>query len=161
MGISTPDISDKYPGLVRIAEPVFRSYGGRRSFSGRIVTVRCFEDNSFVKELSGTPGKGQVLVVDGGGSLRKALLGGFIAAAAAENGWEGMVINGAVRDVDEIGGTDLGVFALASIPLKTERKGQGETGIPVAFAGITFNPGEYIYADSTGLIVSPEPLELP
>jgi regulator of ribonuclease activity A len=101
-----------------------------------------------------------VLVVDGGGSLRKALLGDLIAASAAQNGWAGIVIYGAIRDVEEIGRTDLGVLALASIPLKTERKGDGKTGIPVTFAGVTFNPGEYLYADGTGLIVSPEPLTL-
>ncbi len=158
MDISTPDLCDKYPELVRIAEPVFKSYGGRAAFSGTIVTVKCFEDNSFVKELAGKDGAGKVLVVDGGGSLKKALLGDLIAASAAENGWAGIVIYGAIRDVEEIGRTDLGVFALASIPLKTERKGAGETGIPVTFAGVTFNPGEYLYADDTGLIVSPEPL---
>ncbi|MGD9651079.1 MAG: ribonuclease E activity regulator RraA [Candidatus Dadabacteria bacterium] len=158
MDISTPDLCDKYPGLVRIAEPVFKSYGGRAAFSGAIVTVKCFEDNSFVKELAGKDGAGKVLVVDGGGSLKKALLGDLIAASAAQNGWAGIVIYGAIRDVEEIGRTDLGVLALASIPLKTERKGAGETGIPVTFAGVTFNPGEYLYADGTGLIVSPEPL---
>lgn len=160
MDISTPDLCDKYPELVRIAEPVFKSYGGRAAFSGTIVTVKCFEDNSFVKELAGKDGAGKVLVVDGGGSLKKALLGDLIAASAAENGWAGVVIYGAIRDVEEIGRTDLGVFALASIPLKTERKGAGETGIPVTFAGVTFNPGEYLYADGTGLIVSSEPLTL-
>ena len=160
MDISTPDLCDKYPELVRIAEPVFKSYGGRAAFSGAIVTVKCFEDNSFVKELAGKDGAGKVLVVDGGGSLKKALLGDLIAASAAENGWAGIVIYGAIRDVEEIARTDLGVFALASIPLKTERKGAGETGIPVTFAGVTFNPGEYLYADGTGLIVSPEPLTL-
>jgi regulator of ribonuclease activity A len=160
MDISTPDLCDKYPGIVGIAEPVFKSYGGRAAFSGAIVTVKCFEDNSFVKELAGKDGTGKVLVVDGGGSLKKALLGDLIAASAAENGWAGIVIYGAIRDVEEIGRTDLGVFALASIPLKTERKGAGETDIPVTFAGVTFNPGEYLYADGTGLIVSPEPLTL-
>jgi len=160
MDISTPDLCDKYPGLVRIAEPVFRSYGGRAAFSGMIVTVKCFEDNSFVKELAGKDGAGKVLVVDGGGSLKKALLGDLIAASAAENGWAGIVIYGAIRDVEEIGRTDLGVLALASIPLKTERKGAGETGVPVTFAGVAFNPGEYLYADGTGLIVSSGPLTL-
>lgn len=160
MNIPTPDLCDKYPGLVKIAEPLFRSYGGRSAFSGAIVTVKCFEDNSFVKDLAGKDGAGKVLVVDGGGSLKKALLGDLIAASAARNGWAGIVVYGAIRDVGEIGRTDLGVLALASIPLKTERRGTGETGIPVTFAGVTFNPGEYLYADGTGLIVSPEPLTL-
>ena len=161
MEYSTPDLCDLYPALVRIAEPVFRNYGGRRSFGGEVVTIKCFEDNSFVKETAGKPGKGKVMVVDGGGSLRKALLGDLIAGAAHENGWEGLIIYGAVRDVDAISSLDLGVMALASIPLKTERKGLGESGVPVTFAGVTFSPGEYVYADSTGIIVSPEPLRMP
>jgi regulator of ribonuclease activity A len=161
MKYSTPDLSDLYPSLVRIAEPVFRNYGGRRSFGGEAVTIRCFEDNSFVKETAGKPGRGKVMVVDGGGSVRKALIGDLIAETAFQNGWEGLIIYGAVRDVDAIGGLDLGVMALASIPLRTERKGLGETGVPVTFAGVTFSPGEYVYADSTGILVSPEPLRMP
>jgi regulator of ribonuclease activity A len=161
MEYSTPDLSDLYPALVRVAEPVFRDFGGRRSFGGEIVTVRCFEDNSLVKENAGKPGRGKVMIVDGGGSVRKALLGDLIAETAQKNGWEGLVIYGAVRDVDAIAGLELGVKALASIPLKTERNGAGELNVPVTFAGVTFSPGEYVYADSTGIIVSPEPLKMP
>jgi regulator of ribonuclease activity A len=158
MKYSTPDLCDLYPALVRIAEPLFRNYGGRRSFGGEVVTIKCFEDNSFVKETAGKPGRGKVMVVDGGGSVRKALLGDLIAEAAFKNGWEGLIIYGAVRDVEAIESLDLGVMALASIPLKTERKGAGETGGPVTFAGITFSPGEYVYADGTGIIVSAQSL---
>lgn len=161
MEYSTPDLCDLYPALVRIAEPVFRNYGGRRSFGGEVVTIRCFEDNSFVKETAGKPGRGKVMVVDGGGSVRKALLGDLIAETAFQNGWEGLIIYGAVRDVDAIESLDLGVMALASIPLRTERKGLGEMNVPVTFAGVTFSPGEYVYADSTGILVSPDPLRMP
>lgn len=161
MKYSTPDLCDLYPALVRIAEPLFRNYGGRRSFGGEVVTIRCFEDNSFVKETAGKPGQGKVMVVDGGGSVRKALLGDLIAETAFKNGWEGLIIYGAVRDVDAIESLDLGVMAIASIPLRTERKGLGEMNVPVTFAGVTFNPGEYVYADSTGILVSPEPLSMP
>lgn len=158
MEYSTPDLCDLYPALVRIAEPVFRNYGGRRSFGGEAVTVRCVEDNSFVKETAGKPGRGKVMVVDGGGSVKKALLGDLIAETAFQNGWEGLIIYGAVRDVDALESLDLGIMALASIPLRTERKGAGETGIPVTFAGVTFSPGEFVYADATGIIVSSRPL---
>ncbi len=161
MEYSTPDLCDLYPALVRIAEPVFRNYGGRRSFGGEVVTIKCFEDNSFVKEAAGRPGRGKVMVVDGGGSVRKALLGDLIAETAFKNGWEGLIIYGAVRDVEAIESLDLGVMALASIPLRTERKGLGEMNVPVTFAGVTFSPGEYVYADSTGILVSPEPLRMP
>ena len=161
MEYSTPDLCDLYPELVRAAEPLFRSFGGRDSFGGEVVTIRCFEDNSFVKETAGTPGRGKVMVVDGGGSVRKALLGDLIAETAQKNGWEGLIIFGAVRDVDALSGIDLGIKALASIPLKTERKGAGELNIPVSFAGVSFSPGEYVYADSTGIIVSAEPLSIP
>lgn len=161
MEYSTPDLCDLYPGLIRVAEPIFKNFGGRNSFGGEIFTVKCFEDNSAVKESAGKPGHGKVMVVDGGGSLRKALLGDLIAETAHKNGWEGLIIYGAVRDVDTLSGLDLGIKALASIPLKTERKGLGELNIPVTFGGVTFSPGEYVYADSSGIIVSFKPLEMP
>lgn len=160
MEYSTPDLCDLYPSLVRVAEPLFGNFGGRSSFGGEVVTIRCFEDNSLVKDNAGKPGHGKVMVVDGGGSVRKALLGDLIAETAQKNGWEGLIIFGAVRDVDAIAALDLGVKALASIPLKTERKGAGELNVPVTFAGVTFSPGEYVYADNTGIIVSSEPLRM-
>lgn len=161
MEYSTPDLCDLHPSLVRVAEPIFRNFGGRSSFGGVVVTISCFEDNSFVKDNAGRPGHGKVMVVDGGGSVRKALLGDLIAETAQKNGWEGLIIYGAVRDVDAIAALDLGVKALASIPLKTERKGAGELNVPVTFAGVIFSPGEYVYADNTGIIVSSEPLGMP
>jgi len=158
MNISTPDLCDAYPDLVRIVDPIFRNYGGKSSFGGEIVTVKCFEDNSRVKESAGTNGEGKVMVIDGGGSLNKALLGDLIAEAALNNGWEGFIIFGSIRDVEPIRTMGIGVKALNSIPLKTQRKGIGEINIPITFGGVTFNPGEFVYSDKTGIIVSVEPL---
>ncbi len=161
MKISTPDLCDTYPDSVTIAEPIFKSYGAKPSFGGQIVTVKCFEDNSRVKELAATDGNGKVMVVDGEGSLKRALLGDLIADNARENNWEGIIIFGCIRDVDVIAKIGIGVKALNSIPLKTERKGQGEKNVPVTFAGVTFNPGEYVYSDATGIIVSSAELKMP
>jgi len=157
----TPDLCDAYPDLVQVVEPMFSNFGGRDSFGGEIVTVKCFEDNSRVKELAELDGSGKVMVVDGGGSLRCALLGDMIAERAAHNGWQGVVIYGCVRDVDMLAQTDLGVQALASHPLRSKRRGAGDLDLAVTFAGITFRPGEFVYADNNGIIVSPSPLEMP
>jgi len=157
----TPDLCDAYPDLVQVVEPMFSNFGGRDSFGGEIVTVKCFEDNSRVKELAELNGSGKVMVVDGGGSLRCALLGDMIAERAAHNGWQGVVIYGCVRDVDMLAQTDLGVQALASHPLRSNRRGAGDLDLAVTFAGITFRPGEFVYADNNGIIVSPSPLEMP
>lgn len=157
----TPDLCDAYPDLIQVVEPMFSNFGGRDSFGGEIVTVKCFEDNSRVKELAELDGSGKVLVVDGGGSLRCALLGDMIAERAAHNGWQGVVIYGCVRDVDMLAQTDLGVQALASHPLRSNRRGAGDLDMAVTFAGVTFRPGEYVYADNNGIIVSPSPLEMP
>ncbi len=161
MKIITPDLCDEYPELVQVVEPMFNNYGGRDSFGGEIVTVKCFEDNSIVKEQVGTPGHGKVMVVDGGASMRAALLGDMLAEKAAENGWEGLVIYGCIRDVDVIMETDLGVQALSTHPMKTDKRGLGDLNVPVTFGGVTFKPGHYIYADNNGVIVSPEKLEMP
>jgi regulator of ribonuclease activity A len=157
----TPDLCDAYPELVEVVEPMFSNFGGRDSFGGEIVTLKCFEDNSLVREQAEQDGHGKVLVVDGGGSLRCALLGDMIAEKAAKNGWEGMVIFGCVRDVDVLAQTDLGVQALASHPLKTEKRGLGDLNKAVTFGGVTFKPGEFIYADNNGIIVSPSALTMP
>lgn len=157
----TPDLCDAYPDLVQVLEPMFSNFGGRDSFGGEIVTVKCFEDNSLVKEQAELDGKGKVLVVDGGGSLRCALLGDMIAEKAAHNGWHGMVIYGCIRDVDVLAQTDLGVQALASHPLRSTRRGVGELNLAVTFAGVTFRPGEFVYADNNGVIVSASPLTMP
>lgn len=161
MKFVTPDLCDAYPDSVRIVEPIFNNYGGRESFGGEIITVKCHEDNSLVKEHVANPGEGRVMVVDGGGSLRCALLGDMLAEKAAENNWAGLIIYGCIRDVDEIRKTDLGVQALRTIPIKSNRKGRGDLNIPVTFGGVTFNPGEFVYADNNGIIVSSHVLKMP
>lgn len=157
----TPDLCDAYPDLVQVVEPLFSNFGGRDSFGGEIVTIKCFEDNSLVKDQVDVDGTGKVMVVDGGGSLRRALLGDMLAEKAARNGWEGLIIYGCVRDVDVLAQTELGVQALASHPMKTDKRGIGDLNVPVTFCGVTFRPGEHVYADNNGIIVSPEPLSMP
>lgn len=155
---STPDLCDDYPELVRVLEPMMGNFGGRESFGGEVVTIKCHEDNSLVKEHAGNPGQGKVMVVDGGGSLRRALLGDMIAENAVKNGWEGLIIYGCVRDVDALASLDLGVQAIGCTPLKTDKRGIGDLNVPVTFGGVTFNPGDCVYADNNGVIVSNKPL---
>lgn len=158
----TPDLCDEYPDLVRVVTPTLtKNYGGRDSFGGEIVTIKCHEDNSLVKEQAGCDGRGKVMVVDGGGSLRKALLGDMIAEKAVANGWEGIIIYGCIRDAAAIAELNLGVQALATIPLKTQKRGIGDLNIPVVFGGVEFKPGEYVYADCNGVIVSAQRLSMP
>lgn len=133
----------------------FRSFGGRKAFGGQAVTVKCFEDNSRVKELLATDGAGRVLVVDGGASMRCALLGDMIAESAVKHGWAGVIVYGCVRDVDALGELDLGVQALGCIPQKSTRKGVGETGVTLHFGGVSIADGAYVYADNNGILVSP------
>ena len=134
----------------------FKSYGARKSFSGKIVTVKCFEDNSRVKELLATDGTGKVLVVDGGASMRCALMGDMIAESAVKNHWNGVIIHGCIRDVDAMVELDLGIHALAAIPQKSHRKGIGEVDIPLYFGNVAFTAGAYVYADNNGIIVAQE-----
>lgn len=158
MSLKTADLSDANENTVVIAEPIFADFGGHIMFHGKIRTLKLFEDNSLVRTLVSTTSEGEVLVVDGGGSMRCALLGGDLAALAAKNGWAGIVINGCIRDSEEIGDEDLGVKALGTHPKKTPKNGVGEQGIAVRFADITFVPGQYLYADEDGMLVSPEKL---
>lgn len=157
----TPDLCDEYPELIQVVEPMFNNYGGRESFGGEIVTLKAFEDNSKVRELVATDGTGKVMVVDGGGSLRRAMLGDMLAEKAASNGWEGIIIYGCIRDVDVIMDTELGVQALATNPLKTDKKGLGEVNVEVKFGGVVFIPGHFVYADNNGVIVSSQALSMP
>lgn len=157
----TPDLCDEYPDLVEVVEPLFSSFGGRIAFGGKIATVKCFEDNSLVKEALAEPGEGKVLVVDGGASMRRALMGDMIAQNAVDNGWAGVVIYGCIRDIDIIMSMDLGVQAINTVPMKTDKRGEGQRDIAVTFGGVTFKPGAYVYADNNGVIVSPEALSLP
>jgi regulator of ribonuclease activity A len=158
MRLQTTDLCDAHEGKLRVAAPIFRSYGGNAAFHGRIATLKLFEDNGLVRQTLDTPGDGRVLVIDGGGSLRRALLGDQLAALAVKNGWAGVVVWGCIRDSVAIGAMELGVLALATHPLKTVKKNLGEAEVPVSFAGIDFRPGEWLYADADGLIVSAERL---
>ena len=151
--ISTPDLSDAAPE-VGVLELPWINYGQNRQFGGQVVTIKCHEDNSLVKDCVAEAGLGRVIVVDGGGSRRRALLGDMLAEKAAANGWAGLVINGVIRDVDEIGRTPLGVQALGCCPVKTEKLGVGQRDIEIQFGGVTIVPGDYIYADNNGVIVS-------
>ncbi len=150
---TTPDLCDNHPE-VAVADPVFRDYGGKPAFCGRIVTIDCFEDNSRVRDLVGTDGRGKVLVVQGGGSLRRSLLGDMLAERAVANGWSGLLINGCARDVEALAKLPLGVKALAACPVKTDKLGVGEVDVEVSFAGVTFSPGHWLYADRNGVIVA-------
>jgi len=141
MTLSVPDICDDFFDEIQVLEPLFSDYGGARKFCGEIVTLKCFEDNSLVRDLVRSEGKRRVIVVDGGGSLRRAMLGDLLAAKAAENGWQGLLINGCVRDVEILETIDLGVKALNCIPVKTDKRGEGQLDIPVSFAGVHFEPG--------------------
>jgi len=156
-----PDLCDAYPEQVRVLAPLLRNYGGKNNFGGKIVTIKCHEDNSLVAQQVTQPGAGQVLVVDGGGSLRCGLLGDNLALQAAQNQWHGIVVFGCIRDVDLINGMDLGVQALATHPMKSVKRQVGLLNGPVTFGGITFVPGEYLYADNNGLLVSTESLPMP
>lgn len=155
--ISTPDLCDAHADVDVLDTPLM-SFGGRTSFAGRIITIRCFEDNSLVKASANEPGDGRLMVVDGGGMTRRALLGDMIAAKAVANGWAGLIIWGAVRDVDALGELDLGVQALAAVPRKTEKRGLGDLNVPVSFGGIRFAPGDWVAADRNGVIRSPDAL---
>jgi regulator of ribonuclease activity A len=137
-----------------VAEPLFRDWGGISSFAGPIETLRVFEDNALVRQALEREGLGRVLVVDGGGSQHTALVGGRLAVLARENGWSGVVVHGCVRDAVEIGATQVGVRALGTSPMMSAKAGKGECGVPVTFAGVTFTPGEWLYADADGIVVA-------
>lgn len=154
MTFQTADLCDALDHQARVATPMFRDYGGKRRFSGVIATVKCHEDNSLVRAALEQPGEGKVLVVDGGGSLRCALLGDMLAELGATNGWSGVIVYGCIRDSEAIARTALGVKALATHPRKSVKKGGGERDISVHFADTTFVPGEYLYADVDGILVT-------
>ncbi len=155
----TSDLCDAHRGEVggalRVLPPVFRDYGGVAAFAGPVVTVRCFEDNSLVKAVLDEPGLGRVLVVAGGGSLRRALVGGNLGAAAARNGWAGIVVDGCVRDVAELARCALGIRALAALPLATDKRQEGQRDVPVQVQGVWLRPGERLVADADGIVVLP------
>lgn len=154
MSFKTADLCDEYSDSLQICEPGLKSFGAVQRFFGQITTIRCYEDNSRVREAVGEPGEGRVLVVDAGGSMRCAMLGDLLAANAIQHGWAGIVINGPIRDSAEIAQMELGVFARGTNPLKSVKKGEGERDVSVEFAGVTFVPGAYLYADEDGMVCS-------
>lgn len=158
MSLKTTDLCDDHSDHLAIATPLFRDFGGRRQFHGPISTVKVFEDNSLVRAALEEPGEGRVLVVDGGGSMRCALLGDNLAEMGRQNGWAGIVVYGCIRDSADLADMDIGVKALNTHPLKSVKKGEGERDASVTFAGITVRAGSYLYADEDGIIVAQEPL---
>ena len=158
MTIKTADLCDEHIQELQYISMPFRDYGGVFAFYGEIATVQCFEDNSFVKKTLQTEGNNRVLLVDGGGSMRCALLGDLLAQLAIDNHWRGVVINGCIRDSDIIGGLKLGVKALATHPCKSEKKDRGSCDVTVNFGGANCSPGDWLYADSDGVVVSKVPL---
>ncbi len=137
---------------------LYRSYGGQARFAGPVATVRCLDDNTPVKAAVESFGAGRVLVVDGGGSLRRSLLGGNLAASAAKNGWAGVLVHGAVRDLEELRAAAVGVFALGHVPMPTERREPGLTDLPVQIEGVWVRPGDWLYADEDGVVITPTPV---
>ena len=158
MAYTTPDICDEHLADIQILEPLFTEFGGREKFSGEVVTIKCFEDNSLVKQQLANDGRGKVLVVDGGGSLRCALLGDMLGDMAAQNGWQGVVVNGCVRDVEILKKIAIGVRALNCYPLKSNKRNEGQLNVPVRFAGVNVEPGQYLYADENGMVVATKKL---
>jgi regulator of ribonuclease activity A len=155
---ATADLCDAHAGKVAVLEPMLAHFGGKAQFHGAVQTVKVFEDNVLVKAQLATPGEGRVLVVDGGGSMRCALLGDLLAQMAIDNGWAGIVVYGAIRDSGPISEMPVGVMALGTHPSKSIKRGAGDVGIAVTFAGQTIRPGVWLYADEDGVIVADEPL---
>lgn len=154
MAFHTTDLSDQLNAAAQVAAPLFRDFGKHTHFRGPISTVKCFEDNSLVREALEEPGEGRVLVVDGGGSMRCALLGDMLARLGVENGWSGVLVYGCIRDSEVIAETEIGVKGMATHPRKSVKRGAGERDVPVRFADVSFVPGHYLYADPDGILVT-------
>ena len=160
MQIKTSDLCDNHSSKVRVADPIgFKDYGGKKDFYGKIRTVKCFEDNSFVRKTLEQKGEGDVLVVDGGGSMRCALLGDMLGEIAVNNKWSGIIVFGCIRDSAAVSGLQLGVKALNTNPLKSAKRNEGQENVPVQFAGLNFVPGEFVYCDEDGIVISNEELK--
>jgi regulator of ribonuclease activity A len=163
MSFATTDLCDDNAamledGRLAVLPPVFRHYGKHVRFSGPASTLKVFEDNALVRSTLETPGKGNVLVIDGGASLRRALVGGQLALLAQVNGWAGIIVDGCVRDTEEINACDVGVRALGAHPRKSAKAGAGERGLRVQIQGVAVNPGDWIYADADGVLVAQQKL---
>ncbi|TLU64287.1 ribonuclease E activity regulator RraA [Thalassotalea litorea] len=160
MEYNTSELCNLYTDLVDVLEPMLSNYGGRSSFGGQVVTIKCFESNGLIAQIVENDGTGKVLVIDGGGSSRKALIDAYIAEAAAKSNWEGIICFGSVRDVDALEEIDIGIQAMISIPVGAVDSEDGEADVPVNFAGVTILPEDHIYADNTGIVLSPDPLDI-
>ena len=160
MFIDTSELCDLYAEQVDVVEPIFSSFGGVSNFYGKVTTVKCFESNGLIAEVLEENGEGRVLVIDGGGAVRRGLIDAELAQLAVDNGWEGIIVYGAVRQIQQLENLDIGIHALAPIPVSADESSAGESDIPVNFGGVTFFPEDYIYADLTGIILSQEPLDL-
>ncbi|HEY4366548.1 MAG TPA: ribonuclease E activity regulator RraA [Steroidobacteraceae bacterium] len=154
MEFKTADLCDQFSDELQVCEPLFRSFGEHLRFGGPIATIKCFEDNSRVRDLVAERGDGRVLVVDAGGSMRRGVLGDQLAQKAVDNGWAGFVIFGCVRDSAAIAQMPIGVRALGTLPMKTDKRGEGQRDLTVQFAGVTFRPGAWVYADEDGIVVA-------
>lgn len=159
MRFSTADLYDAHEGDVQVVNAFLQDFGQKTHFFGPISTVKCFEDNSLVRAALEEPGKSRVLVVDGGASIRCALVGDKLAAIGIKNGWEGLIIYGCIRDSAVISSMSIGIKALGTNPRRSDKKGEGERDIVLNFADATFNPGEYLYADEDGILLSPVRLQ--
>ena len=160
MFIDTSELCDIYAEQVDVVEPIFSSFGGVSNFYGKVTTVKCFESNGLIAEVLEENGEGRVLVIDGGGAVRRGLIDAELAQLAVDNGWEGIIVYGAVRQIQQLENLDIGIHAIAPIPVSADESSAGESDIPVNFGGVTFFPEDYIYADLTGIILSQEPLDL-
>ena len=160
MFIDTSELCDLYAEQVDVVEPIFSSFGGVSNFYGKVTTVKCFESNGLIAEVLEENGEGRVLVIDGGGAVRRGLIDAELVQLAVDNGWEGIIVYGAVRQIQQLENLDIGIHALAPIPVSADESSDGESDIPVNFGGVTFFPEDYIYADLTGIILSQEPLDL-
>ena len=159
MTFSTCDLCDQFPDRIRVLAPIFRHYGGRTRFSGSIATIKCFEDNVFIREAAVEEGRGRIMVIDGGGSLRSALVGDGIAEWARDHGWAGMIINGCVRDTVALAKVDLGVMAIGVNPVTPGKRRVGARDVAVTFGDVRFTPSEYVYCDEDGVVVATERLD--
>ena len=160
MEYNTSELCNIYADLIDVVEPIFSNYGGRSSFGGQVVTIKCFESNGLISQIVSSDGTGKVLVIDGGGSTRRALIDFDIASQAYENNWEGIICYGSIREVDALEDVDIGIQSLVSIPVGADIDDNGASDVAINFGGVTFLPDDHIYADNTGIILSPDPLDI-
>lgn len=160
MEYNTSELCDLFADNIDVLEPLFISYGGKSSYGGEVTTIKCYEDRGLIDSVLQQEGSGKVLLIDGGGSIRRALLDAANVQFAVDNGWEGIICFGSVRDVDIIEEMDIGIHAVAAIPVAADAEEIGDTDIAVNFAGVTFLPEDHVYADNTGIVLSPEPLDI-